>query len=316
MDITGNDLEQIIHEFIDFPVEDIGPLGNGHINTSLFINAGDSYVLQKLNRDLFADHLKHLENNYLRYKFCCVSAPDAAGWICPDMMKTREGGFFHICDDGIWRMYRYVRSDRISRDEPDPYVIGVGIGKLHRILKKSSPGNFSAVIPHLHDLGYYYDRYLMQKDSDRARQPDLDEMIADNIGHFMNMIIPEGDVIHGDIKPDNMIFRDGKVVGFIDLDTMMPGSVFNDIADGMRYCCETEDHVFNPAKAGSLLNGYCDGADAEMTDEAIELLGHTYYRNRFMLGLRYYTDHLAGNVYFTENYPGQSLEKARRLIVM
>ena len=46
MDITGNDLEQIIHEFIDFPVEDIGPLGNGHINTSLFINAGDSYVLQ------------------------------------------------------------------------------------------------------------------------------------------------------------------------------------------------------------------------------------------------------------------------------
>ena len=316
MDMTGNNLEQIIHEFIDSSVESIGPLGNGHINTSFFISAGDSYVLQKMNRDLFADHLKQLENNYLRYKVCCVRAPDAAEWICPDMMKTRDGGFFHICDDGIWRMYRYVRSDRINRDELDPYAIGAGIGKLHRILKMSCSGDFSAVIPHLHDLRYYYDQYLKLEGSDRPRDPELDEIVADNIGLFMNISIPEGDVIHGDAKPDNMIFRDGKVVGFIDLDTMMPGSVFNDIADGMRYCCETEDHVFNPSKAGSLITGYCDGADAEITDEATELLGHTYYRNRFMLGLRYYTDHLAGNIYFEENHPGQSLEKARQLIVM
>ena len=123
-------------------------------------------------------------------------------------------------------------------------------------------------------------------------------------------------MIHGDAKPDNMIFREGKVVGFIDLDTMMPGSVFNDIADGMRYCCETEDHVFIPAKAGSLITGYCDGADAEITEDATGLIGHTYYRNRFMLGLRYYTDYLAGGTYFGCADPGATLAKASALLLM
>ena len=62
------------------------------------------------------------------------------------------------------------------------------------------------------------------------------------------------------------------------------------------------------------IDGYESGSNAGLTGDAVELLTMNCRRIMFMLGMRYYTDYLAGNVYFRENHPGESLEKARRNI--
>ena len=127
----------------------------------------------------------------------------------------------------------------------------------------------------------------------------------------MSVSVPCGYLIHGDAKRGNMICRDGRVAGFIDLDTLMPGSVFDDIADCIRSCDSRNDA--DPMMIVHFIHGYEEGADTMFTPDAIALIGQNTVKHRFMLGLRYYTDYLSGNVYFKEEYPGQNLARARQL---
>ena len=66
-------LERIIRNYIDASPEHIEEIDAGHINRSFLVDAGDRYVLQKLNRKLYSDHLSELENNYGYYRKACQS---------------------------------------------------------------------------------------------------------------------------------------------------------------------------------------------------------------------------------------------------
>ena len=62
-------------------------------------------------------------------------------------------------------------------------------------------------------------------------------------------------VIHGDTKLANIIFRDGKIFAFIDYDTIMTGSILDDLADCIRSCCIVNG-VFDRDTAEMIVKGY------------------------------------------------------------
>jgi Ser/Thr protein kinase RdoA (MazF antagonist) len=183
---------------------------------------------------------------------------------------------------------------------------------MHRILQECPKDGIKGmkgikgVFGHLHDLDHYYREYRMQDSSRHPRDRELDACISSRYEYFSDITVPGRNIIHGDAKLGNMIFRNGKTVGFIDLDTIMEGSCFDDIADCMRSCRVENDGE----KIWEFLVGYEEGANISFTEDAVDLVLRNYHKNRFMLGMRYYTDYLAGNVYFRESYPGESLEKA------
>jgi thiamine kinase-like enzyme len=147
-----------------------------------------------------------------------------------------------------------------------------------------------------------------------VREPLLDKIITENIEEIRKTVLPAKEVIHGDAKLGNMIFRNGKVVGLIDLDTFMCGSFFDDIADCMRSSCLSDNLILLKDRADLFLRGLEDGADIRVTADDKELILANLRRNCFMLGLRYYTDHLTGNKYFTEAHPGDNIERSYRLL--
>ncbi len=313
-----SDNEQLLSTVAQYSVNtvtDIRPLGNGHINVSFLVTSDTgSYVLQCLNNALYADHLAELEGNYLQYHSACERAGVRTGaWICPEWLKSRSGQFFHKDPDGkIWRLYRYIPGDTSSPAEP--FEAGEGLGRLHKILRRCDKTGVRPVLPGLHDLKSYYDKYLAVCDGTR-QVPELDRVISDNIEKMLDISVPADTIIHGDAKISNMIMRDGQVIGFIDLDTMMPGSPIDDLADCIRSCCIRDNGKIDTDMACRLLDGYETGAETELMPDMRSLALMNVQKNRFMLGLRYYTDHLTGKRYFTESYPGQNLQKARLLLL-
>ena len=316
------DCERIVKEYTDEPIEAVEPISGGHINKSFLVTAGERFVLQRLNPALYADCPDALENNYGQYRQACGSPEgDIGKWHCPEWMRNRDGGYFYRDPDGnIWRMYRFLPSDRDPKapgPDPsnyDPYAVGIGLGKLHRIMKRCEGIIGIAQNTRLYDLSYHYNRYRMQEDSPMPRVEEFDRQIEDGIDAMLHIIVPGGSVIHGDAKVGNMIFENGEVVGFVDLDTIMPGSVFDDLADCIRSCCFDEDGQFDHERAAGLISGYSKGADTTFTDDAVKLLGQVIARNRFMLGMRYYTDYLSGEGYFADLDPNRKLERACELL--
>jgi Ser/Thr protein kinase RdoA (MazF antagonist) len=127
--------------------------------------------------------------------------------------------------------------------------------------------------------------------------------------------------IHGDPKVNNVMLCQisGRAVALVDLDTVKPGLLHYDIGDCLRSACnpageegtDLEAVHFSLELAEALLRGYLaeagsclSAADRDHLYDAIRLLP-------FELGLRFFTDHLAGNVYFKASHSRQNLDRAR-----
>ena len=308
--------ENAFKDFSDEKVKDITVLSGGHINRSFLVTGKEQYVLQRLNPHIFADHLDVLEHNYMEYHRACEKKRRKIGkWYCPEWMLSRKGEFFSFDEEkNIWRLYRYIPSEPLKKDPSldEIFEMGKGLGELHFIIKDIDIRPFPET-ENLYDLFYHYKKYRQQSGSDMERVSRFDELIDDIIEEMLTVYVPKNGNIHGDAKVSNMLFKNGKVIGFIDLDTMMPGSSFDDIADCVRSCCIDKSGRFEYDRIAVLKRGYEKGSKTAFTDEASRVLDKNIVRNRFMLALRYYTDYLSQEGYFREDHPGQSLERAREL---
>lgn len=302
--------------YSDEKVRDITLLSGGHINNSFLVTGKDRYVLQCLNPHVFADHLDVLEHNYMQYHKACEKKRRRIGkWCCPQWMLDRNGEFFFSDEEKkIWRLYRYIQSETVNAHltPEEIFETGKGLGKLHFILKDCDIRPMPKTEA-LYDLFSHYKKYRAQNGSKMDRIGSFDTLIDESIEEMLTIYVPKNGNIHGDAKVSNMLFEKGKVIGFVDLDTMMPGSSFDDIADCVRSCCIGKNGCFEYDRIALLKKGYEKGSKTSFTDEASRLLDRNIVRNRFMLGLRYYTDYLSQEGYFKEEHPGQSLERAHEL---
>jgi Ser/Thr protein kinase RdoA (MazF antagonist) len=126
--------------------------------------------------------------------------------------------------------------------------------------------------------------------------------------------------IHGDPKINNIMVDEqtGRAVSIVDLDTVKPGLVHYDIGDCLRSCCnplgeETEqlDEVCFDADLGqAILEGYLAQARGFLSASDYVYLYDAIRLIAFELGLRFFTDHLEGDVYFRARHRGHNLMRA------
>ena len=110
----------------------------------------------------------------------------------------------------------------------------------------------------------------------------------------------------------------GRAVGLVDLDTVKPGLVHYDIGDCLRSGGnplgeETEDWEmvrFEPELGRAMLHGYLSRARDFLTETDYAYLYDAIRLIAFELGLRFFTDYLAGNVYFKARHPEHNLARA------
>lgn len=113
-------------------------------------------------------------------------------------------------------------------------------------------------------------RKLFEKTAERADEvlPGLSQRIEDELLHLMQAwpvaVLPSG-VIHADLFPDNVFFREGRLSGVIDFYFACNDAFAYDLAITMNAWCFEADGAFNVTKARSLFTGY--QTRRELTEE-------------------------------------------------
>jgi len=308
------------------PAESIRPFGGGHINETFLIEtaAGD-YVVQCINRSVFADPERLMEN-------IAVVWEHLRGRFVPRLAPARDGGWLVFHGDDAWRAWIRVPGAG-SVDEPTQERVGAAanlLGRLHGALADLDPGELAETLPDFHDPARRLAalREIVTIDP-CGRAEGVRAEIAAAVAAAPLAGRAEGlaarvprRVAHNDAKLDNFLFRDADAVCIVDLDTVMPTAWFWDVGDLLRtastHAAEDEPDytraVVDPALYRAILSGYRAGLSTTAsgpTDNESAALDVAGAIVTYEQALRFLTDWIAGDVYYRTTRTGQNLDRAR-----
>lgn len=317
--------------------------GNGNINDSYLVSTNcvqqKKYILQKINSHVF------LKPDLLMQNICTVTEHienklgDSHRWQVFSVVKTKSGHGFHVSNDGShWRMISFIEDaesfDVIQSDE-QAFKLGSALGLFHSLVSDLPPGELATVIEGFHITPAYLMHFdqVKKNTSHSLNEPQkitklksyAFKFIANNRSKVSKLETAKKEalislrIMHGDPKINNVMFHrnTGDAISIIDLDTVEPGLVHYDIGDCIRSSCNTlgeeageqwQDVYFDIKKCHSILKGYISEAKSFLTAGDYEYIYHSIFIIAFELGLRFFTDYLQGNRYFSKiDYEEQNL---------
>ncbi|GIU12789.1 aminoglycoside phosphotransferase [Shewanella sp. c952] len=317
-------------------VEDakVSPLGNGHINhTFLVRGCKREFVLQKINTQVFttpnalvnnADKISRhltLKSQQQQYQLQVVSPEQTqAGRLCVD-----------LGEDGFWRAINYL---------PHSHSVDVVSSEAHAEIAAKAFGHFSCslsdldaeliadVIPNFHHLPGRIEQLSLAAANDSQGR-------LGGCQHWVDMVMAQTELLqelaeveaklprricHNDTKINNMLFdkRDMSSMAIIDLDTCMKGYLMYDFGDMVRTFCSPEEEdstaLDKVTVRESIFAAICKGYLGELAPVLSDLERRSLWLGAkvmcLMIGVRFLTDHLNGDVYFHIHHQGHNLERA------
>ena len=325
------------------------PFGSGNINDTFLAVYRNTFtetqlVVQRINSNVFPVPEAIMSNMHKITSHCHAKLQremDSSDrvWQMPRIVQTNEGKDFVKDDNGdCWRVITLIPSatahDRAQSAE-HALECGSVLGHFHHLLSDFDPSTVQDPLPGFHVTPLYLKAYddVLSRDLAAARLDASMEarrcakFIAQRRG-LANVLADaekRGDIVrrmvHGDPKVNNIMIDvfTAKGTAMIDLDTVAPGLVQVDFGDALRSICnpagEEETNLAKVKFDEDLCHAFCKGYMAEaadfMTDGDRAMLYDSIRLLPFELGLRFFTDYLAGNVYFKTRHPEQNLNRAR-----
>jgi Ser/Thr protein kinase RdoA (MazF antagonist) len=305
------------------------------------------FVLQRINTQVFQHPQRVMQNmstycRHVRQRLQQQTHPLDRRWEVPHVILTRGGqDHWEVAQANqpsqFWRAISFIEGSEsfdTLHDTAHAQEIGYALGMFHNLISDLPPAQLSDTLVGYHITPQYlaqYQQVLAQASGQSLGQanPDVQfclEFVAARQGwaDVLETAKATGKLplrlMHGDPKVNNVMFdvATGKAVGVIDLDTVKPGLVHYDIGDCLRSGCnpdgeETQNWQavkFDLDLCQALLQGYGSIAQAFLTANDYAYLFDAIRLIAFELGLRFFTDYLAGNVYFKVKYPEHNLCRA------
>lgn len=322
----------ILHAFNIHKGASVKPFGSGHINRTFKIDDDDvSFVLQRINHHVFqkpeviATNIKYA-STYLKEKY-----PDY-GFLSP--IQTTDGLDMVVDEEGYpWRLLPYFKNSITINEVETPveaYAAARGFAKLTKNLSGCDVSNFKPTIDRFHDLTWRYEQFqeaLAQAQPDRLKRAAEAIQSCKDFSFLVdeyNSLIANGflklRVMHNDTKINNILFdsQSRKVVCVIDLDTLMPGYFIYDLGDMVRTFVspvseEEQDLskiIFRSAVYQALIEGYLSEMETELRAMEKQAIPFAGLMMTYIMALRFLTDYLKGDTYYTVSYEGQNLKRA------
>ena len=320
------------------------PYGSGHINetfAAVFDQGGAEkrYILQCINPRIFKEPLRVMENvaqvtRHLHAKLAAAGAPDPARRALT-LVQARSGAICHLDDKGlVWRCYLFVEgasSHDIVQHPAQAWEAAKAFGAFQRQLMDYDGPRLAETIPLFHHTRHRFEALLRAMAGDPGNRaalakPELAfalsrEALADSLlGLKEAGGIPER-ITHNDTKLNNILFDDrtGEGLCVLDLDTVMPGLSLYDFGDMVRTAtnpvAEDErdlDRVqVQVAMFEALARGYLEGTDGALLPAERERLVLAGKLITYECGLRFLTDFLERDRYFSISREAQNLDRCR-----
>jgi Ser/Thr protein kinase RdoA (MazF antagonist) len=326
------ELEQALAAFgfeaSDFAVRRIG---SGHIHDTYHLAGRQSFILQRVNKDVFkqpdaiAANLRfaddYLKSHVPGYRFLSVIA------------TLDHKDLFYDSGGDPWRMFPFIDNtltiDKIANAE-EAFRAAAGFAQLTRNLDKIDVRKFCETIPGFHDLGLRYDQFEKAMAGAGDERKKKAQFAIDGCHEFKHLVgkyetlIRDGAlrlrVTHNDTKINNILFdaTTRQTVCVIDLDTLMPGYFIYDVGDMVRTFVspvseEERDYSkieFRKDVYDAVVDGYLSEMKEVMSASEMEAISFAGKMMTYMMALRFTTDFLNEDVYYHTTYSGQNLVRA------
>jgi len=318
------------------PIRNLTPIGGGNVNDSwqVQLTSGKSFILQRLSPTVFPNPSLVMTNlqlvtNHLHHQL--QQHPELSIQV-PELLHAPTDATCSVDDRNChWRMLSFINNSRTLTSLSSPVQaeeIGRILGCFHQLLATLDPADLDNPLPGFHVTP----RYLQQYDAVLEKQSRSLNKQEQHCSDLIEQSRPRADllernrsllttsIIHGDPKAANFLFaqKSDTAISLIDLDTVMPGLLLHDLGDCLRSCCnsageELDDPAqvfFDPELFAAILEGYCSQARKLLNEKDRELLIDAAWLICFELGLRFFSDHLAGNHYFKVQRADHNLHRA------
>ncbi|MCB2196602.1 MAG: aminoglycoside phosphotransferase family protein [Bacteroidetes bacterium] len=331
------DLLHIANKFFyESEIQDIKPLGNGHIHSTyeVVFQNDSAYILQKINTQVFTDPEKIIQN-HLKVQQSIHSDQ----FEIPHLVKTRTGDYLYIdSKNNYWRMMHFIQDSytvEVVRGNKQAYEAGRGFGWFLKVCSGLDVSNFHEAIKDFHSLHFRLNQFKQSITNDSVKRKSAVLELLDFYKTWalklkaveeiiQNKEIPIR-VTHNDTKINNLLFRNKNAIAVIDLDTVGPGSVIYDYGDALRTICNTkaedeqniESVDFNVEFFEHFTKGYLEQTANILTKREKEILHLAPFYMTYMQGIRFLTDYLNGDTYFKTKYSDHNLVRSlvqKRLI--
>ena len=307
--------------------------GSGHINYTVKVltDSGCEYVLQRINKYVFKDPVRLMENVSSVTDFLRQRVEDSR--MALHFIPAADGLYYFVDDEGeYWRMYDFIGGFCLDapESEEDFYQSALAFGRFQHMLSEFPAHTLFETIPEFHNT---IDRYRQLRESIQANAAGrLDSVREDvkfllereELGCMLQRLRQSGElplrVTHNDTKLNNVLLDKDtrKSLCVLDLDTVMPGLSLYDFGDSIRFgaatAAEDEPDVTKMSMDLHLFEVYTKGfleAATALTDREVELLPMGAFVITLELATRFMKDYLDGDLYFRIAYPEHNLVRAR-----
>ena len=341
--------EQIAQQFdVQGRLASLRPTTSGNVNDTYIAVfrthfSEERIILQRVNQHVFHHPEWIMDNMKILTQHCheqLLRESDDADriWQLPRIIPCRDGQDFFTDDNGDhWRALTLIASATsydIAQSEEHAFEGGCVLGQFHRLISGIDPSRLHDTLPGYHNTPEYLAKYdqtvatakaktlLRCSEQTRSLHKFIEArrafvpVLQDALGRG-ELILR---LIHGDPKVSNFMIDDdtGKGTAMIDLDTVKPGLIHYDFGDALRSLCnrvgeETQDLsnvVFDLDLCDAFIRGYITQARGFLTENDRKYLYDSIRLITLELGIRFFQDYLAGDVYFKVRVPEQNLNRA------
>ena len=309
--------------------------GSGYINDTFLVvdDTARSYILQRINRNVFRDPLRVMRNIVAVTSHLARAAESPRGVL--ELVPALDGGLWIVDEEGeYWRVYSFI-SDSVCYHKIVNEALfresAVAFGSFQRSLADFPAHTLQETISGFHDTPKRYAALREAIDADSCMRVKItqreiafamerEDRAGTLIARHAEGVLPLR-VTHNDTKLNNVLFdrRTKKSICVIDLDTVMPGFSVTDFGDSIRFGASTaaEDErdltkvSFSPRLFEAYAEGFLSACGAYLTDGEIESLFDGAFTITLENGVRFLTDYLSGDVYYRTEYDGQNLDRCR-----
>lgn len=334
-----NNIDNVISAFLgNAKVEDVAPIGNGHINSTFLVKTPQAkYVLQKINTSVFPDVDGLMSNidkvtRHIQKKVAEAGRDPSRATL--NFLTAKNGKKYVEVESGAYRMYDYVDGTFTIEKMDNPmhfYYSGKAFGEFARFLTDFDASLLVETIKDFHNTPKRFEAFeksISENIKGRVAYVCDEIEFVKSRRDFMSLFTDKLAsnalplrVTHNDTKLNNVLFdkKTNMPIAVIDLDTVMPGSYLYDFGDAIRsgstHAAEDEKDLklvdFDLELYRSFAKGYIEESKDSLTDEEINMLPYASIMLTLECGMRFLTDHLNGDTYFRISREGHNLDRAR-----
>lgn len=342
------DIESIVKHFrVKGEFLDARSYGTGHLHDTLLVNMLDNqrsvpYIFQRINHFAFRNPSELMENivrvtRFIRQKLEAqnLTKSEISRRVLT-VILTREGGaFYRDTEVNYWRAYIFIKGAQtydVLDSLDQAYQVAYMFGQFLALLQDFPGPPLHETIPDFHNGPKRLKDFQDELASDlhnraKTAKPEIDIILAHaSLFDVIPALVKTNEipirVTHNDPKVNNVMLDDatGQGVCVIDLDTVMNGVSLYDFGDLARsILSSTDEDERNLSKVfveiprfETILKGFFAGVGESLTQTERDYLVFSSKLMTLLIGMRFLTDYLRGDVYFKVHRQGHNLDRCRR----